>query len=340
MSGPTSDVPKILIVENDPEQHELLVEMLSAHYGLSADKWQIVSVTTGADCLAQPLEEFAIILLDPNLPDVSGLDLVQRVRRRADVPVVFLTGQDTPITVGEALRCGDQDYVLKLCDYLFGIPAIIEKNLRQFRIWRENQRLQDELETMLSELRVKNIQLEESLQKLQTMAETDHLTGLANRRKVAEVAEIDFNESQRYGYDLSCCMCDLDCYKELNDSLGHQTGDQALMVTADVIRQSLRISDVAARYGGDEFVLFLPHTSVERAATVCDRIRQELIHSGSRIELLDRLLTLSVGIASLQADDPSCADDLLSMADRAMYAAKGRGKNQTIVFGNLAEIHP
>jgi len=166
---------------------------------------------------------------------------------------------------------------------------------------------------------------------MKTMAETDHLTGLANRRRFGELLDRYFSEASRYGFDLTCCMCDLDHYKELNDTLGHQCGDEVLVISADVIREALRSSDIAARYGGDEFVLLLPHTSVDRGMSVAQRIRREMI-TAANISGHVRPVTMSIGIASIGANGADSADALVAMADRALYEAKARGKDQIVQF--------
>ena len=199
----------------------------------------------------------------------------------------------------------------------------------------DNTRLHRELEAMLSELRVKNIQLEESLQRLEEMAATDPVTGLANRRRFSELLNRHYGEAVRYGFDLTCCMCDLDHYKEFNDTFGHQVGDQILVDTAGIICTSLRESDTAARYGGDEFVLILPHTAVERALAVGRRIREELSIAGCQYGQIGSRLTLSMGVASLASNKPTSADELVTMADRALYAAKDNGKDQIVVYGQM-----
>ena len=132
-------------------------------------------------------------------------------------------------------------------------------------------------------------------------------------------------------------MCDLDDYKQINDTLGHQVGDQVLVITADVIRSSLRSSDVAARYGGDEFVLLLPHTSMDRGLAAGERIRQQLATESGRKDGLGRTVTMSVGVASLEADHPPNADVLLSMADRALYVAKERPDTPVMAFNLLPD---
>jgi len=326
--------PRILVVEDDDDQRQLICEALSMYYE-DPELENISSVATAGQCLEEPLESFDIVLQDYHLPDMPGLELLENILRRADLPVIFVTGEQDCSAAAEAIRCGAADYVMKLGDYLFGIPVLVDKNIRLHRIKKENRRLQRELQAMLSELHVKNIQLEESLAQLRKMAATDHLTGLANRRHFSKVITKYYEEATRYGFDLTCCMCDLDDYKRINDTLGHQKGDEILIVAAEVIRGSLRSSDVAARYGGDEFVLLLPHTSVERGLAVCERMRQELALKTRDYKGLAEGVTLSAGVASVEADHPGSADRLVALADRALYAAKARSHQRIVAFSAL-----
>ena len=313
---------------------------MAAHYGRQADG-RVVAVGDGRQCMAQDLAAFDVILLDYNLPDTDGIGLLQKVLAAADVPVIFVTGQSDSALAARAVQLGAEDYVVKMGDYLLAIPVVIGKSIGQHRVRKENSRLQAQLELMLEQLRDKNAQLEDSLSKLRTMAATDHLTGLANRRRFSEELQRQFSEAIRYGQDLSCCMCDLDHYKQLNDTLGHQLGDEVLVVTAEVIRATLRLSDIAARYGGDEFVLLLPNTSLEEALAVGWRLREDLAARLAQSTTPVRLVTLSMGVAALHAHQPANADVLVSMADRALYAAKAAGKDRITLYAEpTAAISP
>ena len=271
-------------------------------------------------------------LLDYNLPDTTGLDLLGKILTRCDLPVIFVTGEGVAATAAEAIRRGAQDYIVKAGDYLFALPVIIEKNIRLHQIKQENTHLQAKLKASLEEIQVKNLQLEESLEKLELMAATDPLTHLANRRVFARTLERYFAEAARYGFDLSCAMCDLDHYKDLNDTLGHQAGDRILAAAAEAARRSVRATDTAARYGGDEFVLLLPHTSTDTAIQAATRIREQVKDATRRYTPMGAGVTVSIGIASLHSDRPASADALVAMADRALYFAKDQGKDRIVTY--------
>ncbi len=331
-NAPDGDVtPKILVVEDDPDQCQLICEALRMHYG--ADPQHIVGVQSAAECLKTDLKIFDVILQDYHLQDMDGLKLTERILARADIPVIFVTGENDSAVAIEAIRHGAQDYIVKLGDYLFTIPIVVAKNIDQHRIKKENQRLRQELEETLSKLNLKNAQLTESLAKLEQMAVTDHLTGLGNRRQLSRILQRDYEEAIRYGFDLTCCMCDLDGYKILNDTLGHRLGDEVLVMTAEVIRYSLRSTDVAARYGGDEFVVVLPHTSLQKGIEVSGRITETLAETMKQNPKIAVPVTMSIGVASIKKDHPTSADSLISMADKALYVAKVRGKNSIVSYG-------
>jgi diguanylate cyclase (GGDEF)-like protein len=126
-------------------------------------------------------------------------------------------------------------------------------------------------------------------------------------------------------------MCDLDGYKKLNDTLGHQFGDKILQVTAKVISWNLRVMDIAARYGGDEFVILLPHASADLATTVGERIHTQFTLQMRSIVPANLSLTISMGIASVQHNKPINSDVLVALADEALYEAKHRGKDRMVV---------
>ncbi|MBI1175163.1 MAG: diguanylate cyclase [Sideroxydans sp.] len=167
---------------------------------------------------------------------------------------------------------------------------------------------------------------------LQIRANTDPLTGLANRRHFMELAEQELARAVRYGSPLSLLLLDVDYFKKINDTYGHRAGDVALQNLADYCRKTLREVDVTGRFGGEEFAIILPQTDSIQALEVGERLRQVVADMRVYLERSEQLqLTVSIGIASLQ---PSIAsiDELLHQADQALYAAKHAGRNNVWLF--------
>jgi diguanylate cyclase (GGDEF)-like protein/PAS domain S-box-containing protein len=164
-------------------------------------------------------------------------------------------------------------------------------------------------------------------EKLHQMATTDPLTGLANRRKLIEQAEIEIARALRYHDPLSLILIDLDNFKDINDGHGHLVGDQALREIASILASNLRKMDLIGRFGGDEFVVLLPEIDFSQALQAAERIRQSVQAYSIQLKGTVIHITASLGLAELSSRAASL-DALLEQADRAMYAAKASGRNR------------
>lgn len=189
----------------------------------------------------------------------------------------------------------------------------------------ELEKRNDQLQEMFKALQKSRDEVRRQNEELQVMATQDALTRCLNRRAFFEKFEIEFNRAQRYHIALSCIMIDLDKFKAINDTHGHQAGDQVLQRIADWIRSELRGSDLLCRYGGEEFCLLLSHANADDGARAAERIRNTV----SSREISGIRVTVSLGISSTEfgARDPQ---ELLSQADNALYAAKNSGRNMAI----------
>ncbi len=206
------------------------------------------------------------------------------------------------------------------------ISAVMEDTRGvQFNLQRSRDEL-IETRQKVNEYQHRVSQLEQELASVSERLHEDHLTSLPNRRGLARAFESESARSERRGEPLSLAVLDIDNFKHLNDALGHQTGNLALVHLARVVRQALRPSDVIARYGGEEFVILLGDTKVEDAVNVMTRVQRELtkrffLHNNERV-----LITFSAGVAQREAGETQ--DDLVERADRALYRAKEAGKNR------------
>ncbi len=324
--------PRLLVVEGQTQALHALTQTLDDHFGHPT----VRGCGTLVQAVAIDPRDYDLVVTALELPDGSGLDLLEHLLDlRPDLPVIVIASHREATTAMEALRRGASDYLVKAGDYLFAVPLVVDKTLAMWRTKQENVRLQAQLASTLTALRVKNRQLEDAVRQLETMATTDPLTGLANRRAVNEALGRAFAEAQRYDHDLACIMIDLDGFKACNDTLGHQAGDEILQRTARVLEASCRRSDIAGRFGGDEFVILLPQTGLERTRRVAQRIVEEMRFCvpGFGAEVDGRgTLSLSMGISTLRHSRPCSGDELIRHADTALYDAKGSGKNRLNVY--------
>jgi diguanylate cyclase (GGDEF)-like protein len=166
---------------------------------------------------------------------------------------------------------------------------------------------------------------------LQNLAMRDPLTGLYNRRYLNEVLQQRVAEWRRYNATVSILMIDLDNLKQLNDEYGHQVGDEAIVLLGSVIACQLRAADIAARYGGDEFVVVLPHSDRADAEAIGRRICEQYQVTCSE-QLTPARGTLSIGVSTVADEQRANFDDLLRTADAALYEAKSGGKNRVVSF--------
>jgi diguanylate cyclase (GGDEF)-like protein/PAS domain S-box-containing protein len=163
---------------------------------------------------------------------------------------------------------------------------------------------------------------------LTRLAVTDPLTGVWNRRHAMEALAIDLSEARRYGMPMSIVLLDIDHFKGVNDTCGHQAGDRVLVALTTALTAELRESDLLARWGGEEFLVVVRHGSLEDASRLAERLR--IVAQEQDVDGVGRV-TLSAGVAELRADET--LDDWLGRADRALYAAKEAGRNRVVVDG-------
>ena len=179
-------------------------------------------------------------------------------------------------------------------------------------------------------LKIKTLQdnLKETNQRLLELSQTDPLTELYNRRHMMTTLAAEFDRSNRSGSPFALVMIDLDHFKRVNDVYGHQQGDVVLQSTSMVIQAQLRQYDTAARFGGEEFTLLLPETSLDEAVLVAERLRQGISNIQFSGSISDLEITASFGVAAIPHSKINTIEDLIRLADKAMYMAKENGRNR------------
>lgn len=163
--------------------------------------------------------------------------------------------------------------------------------------------------------------------RLRVLSETDAMTGLLNRRSFMTALKEQFDLFLRYGAPASLLIFDIDAFKQINDAYGHPGGDKVILAIADICRCELRSIDVPARLGGDEFVVFMPHTPIEQAMLVAERLREKIADSVIELDPGSARVSISGGLSGFLAADTSC-EQLIGRADALLYQAKRNGRNR------------
>lgn len=286
---------KLLIIDDSPDALDV------AKARLAKESLDILCASGGAAGLEMARREKPdLILLDLEMPDISGFDVCRALKADANlcmIPVLFLTASTTAEDKVRGLDLGAVDYVAKPFD-AFELCARVRAALR-------TKHLQD--------LLIKH-------------ASIDPLTGLPNRRALLERLQCEWARIERHGGHLSFIMADVDHFKRVNDTYGHHIGDKLLQEVACAIARQCRETDLPARYGGEEFAVVVPCQSATDAARLAERCREEVAQVGVTVSGETVTATASFGVA--EATDLSSPEALIRRADEALYRAKNGGRNR------------
>lgn len=257
-----------------------------------------------------------MILCDLDMPVLDGFGFLRRFRAieaNRSAFVLMLSGSGESRNKVEGFALGADDYIVKPCD-----PAELCARVSNYL------RLKD----LQAQLGRQNDELERKNRELAALATTDPLTGLHNRRYFLAEVEREVAGARATASPGSVLMMDIDHFKRINDTCGHAQGDAALVAVADAVRRALRSSDVVARFGGEEFVAWMPRTSAEDGATIAERVRAAV--AACRIPGLPWNVSVSIGASSLDLDANESFDAMLARADVALYAAKQGGRDRVV----------
>ncbi|MQB02701.1 PleD family two-component system response regulator [Agrobacterium tumefaciens] len=255
---------------------------------------------------------FELVIVNSNFEDYDPLRLCSQLRsleRTRFLPLLLVAEQGADDMVARALDLGVNDYILRPIDP----NELVARSLTQIRRKRYNEHLRL------------------NLQHTMELAIVDGLTGLNNRRYLDNHLKILFDRAAVRGRPISICMTDIDRFKLVNDTYGHDVGDEVLREFAARIRSTVRGADLACRYGGEEFVVVMPDTPMELATSVAERLRAIIEDKPFHVRSIDRELsiTASLGIAT-SSGAFGAPDELLRHADKALYEAKHTGRNRVV----------
>ncbi|MBL4711783.1 MAG: EAL domain-containing protein [Gammaproteobacteria bacterium] len=311
-----SDKPIILITDDIKANRLALKKLLR-----SVDA-EIIEAESGNETLSKALvsSRLALILLDVQMPEMDGFEVAELLReedRTQFVPIIFVTGMDrNDIYRQKGYSVGAVDYLYKPVD-----PDILLSKVNVFLdLWRMRSELEHEIE----------LRIDAEMQ-IQHMAYHDALTCLPNRRKLYENLTEAMHRCDRYENKLALLFLDLDGFKRINDTLGHNFGDEVLLQMAGRYQSLIRNTDSLARFGGDEFVILL--TDINNTESLVSKMQEILEVTHAPVDLENNQVSLGVSIgAAYYPDHGNSLEELVSHADKAMYQAKNEGKNTFRIY--------
>jgi len=339
---------RVLVVEDDPMVSELFEVLLR-----DADLEAVVAADAESAIEELRQRTFDLIVSDKNLPGLSGLDLLEWVKKNnPDLDVIIMTAYADMKSAVAAIHAGVYDYLVKPFDSLDEVMQKIRRGLERRRIKQENLRLiqylteaNEQIEGMNAELEREVLQRTEELRKanarLEALTVTDDVTGLYNQRFLFPRLEDEVARERRYHDGLGVIMLDIDNFKKVNDKHDHLFGSRVLHRLGRILRAQVRNTDTLVRYGGDEFVIILPHTDMATASMVAERVRravemtdvgdpadpQSTESHGPELYGDSYFVTVSLGVATVADSPVDSPRSLLRAADKALYAAKAAGRN-------------
>lgn len=298
----------VLAVDDNPVNRLLITKVLKTggyNYDILADSHEVLSN------LAKNSPD--LILMDLMMPQIDGLELCVQIKSNPKfqkIPIIFLTASQDKEDLLQAFNLGAVDYVLK--------PFHHQELLARIKTHLDLKRTRDELEKALNEVEI--------------LATIDFMTNIPNRRYFVSLVEREFSLAIRKKRLFAVLMIDIDFFKKINDVYGHRIGDKAIKSVANEIMTMLRKEDLAARWGGEEFVVFLSDANQKDAMIVGERIREKIHQLCLEIEDKKIKMTVSVGVTTFHCQDQTF-DDVLHRADLGLYEAKHNGRNKVVFKG-------
>jgi diguanylate cyclase (GGDEF)-like protein len=307
---------KVLIIDDNKLIRQLATTLLSKK------NYNVLTAENGEQGieLAQSFKP-EVILLDVMMPEVDGYEVCKRLKsndKTKNIPIIMVTSMTESIDKIKGLELGAADYVTKPFDH-GELQARVATQAKMKNLW--------------DELQEKNLILEE-------LSKKDGLTDLYNHRHFHERISEEFKRAKRYKLPLCCVLIDLDHFKNVNDTYGHQAGDKILKSLAEIVVGNIREVDIAARYGGEEFALILPHIALKHAVIMANRIRTNVESEIFRFNDININITISMGVAGMLDNKASSYNELIRFADEALYAAKANGRNRVETCKKSAAPRP
>ena len=289
----------ILIVDDSSVQLSQTVNILERM------KFKIVTATNGLEAygiLHNSNIKFSLVLTDFNMPKMDGMDLTLKIREEFDkdeLSVIVLSASDTPSLSSQFISVGANDFLNKPYSEI-------------------------ELITRINS----NLELLELFEKTRDMANKDFMTGSYNRRYFFEAGQSIFAKAKRAQKDIAVAMFDIDKFKNINDTYGHDVGDVAIIEVANILNKHLRQSDLVARFGGEEFCVLLENITLDEIEVLFEEIRLVFEKNIIKVNNLEISFTTSIGICYGMEDD---LESMIKKSDEGLYFCKNNGRNQIAI---------
>jgi two-component system, cell cycle response regulator len=297
-----------VLVADDSAVSRKLVEQT-----LSEKRYSLVFAKSGRETVAHFAEHHpALVIVDWIMPDLTGIEICKHIRSNAKASytyIILLTGKSGMESLVEGLAAGADDYLTK--------PFHPEELIARVGVGLRIMELQREIE-------VKNAMLQE-------LALTDPLTSLPNRRAVEDWAARQLSGAARHGFSFWVALADLDHFKTVNDTYGHEAGDTVLKTFSQILKSKSRRSDICGRIGGEEFLFVLTHATKEDAKSVIEFVRAELEATKFNFNGKSLTVTASFGLVGFKGTRAPDFNQLVAQADLALYSAKRLGRNRVEV---------
>jgi diguanylate cyclase (GGDEF)-like protein len=314
----------IMIVDDSRDNLELLSSILKK------ESYRTHAVSSGTEALTfAPKLRPDLILLDIMMPEIDGYEVCSQLKnseKTKDIPVIFISSKNKPDDKILGFDAGAVDYITK--------PFHRAETLSRIRTHLALKEARDELQRANNEIAIQNKKLEMAYQELQTIARTDSLTQLSNRGDLYRHLEIEKSRFSRNQKAFSVVLCDIDNFKKINDTYGHDCGDYVLVQTAKLFKKHTRLQDIVGRWGGEEFLFILPETNLAGARIVAEKVREAVDYFPFIYDEKLLNVTITLGITIIDDTDISM-DEAVKQADEALYLGKMSGKNRSVTYSEM-----
>lgn len=312
------ELARILIVDDVPVNIKLLGELLREHY-------EIYVANNGQKAIQLAAEiEPDLILMDVIMPDMDGFTTCRMLKSNkstADIPLIFITARNESDDIVKGFEAGGQDYIAK--------PFNPQELYARVHSHIELKKSREAVAEYAAQLERNNTELNLLLKKLEVMAAIDPLTGIANRRTAINRINEETARYNRNKKEFCLLMVDIDNFKHINDSYGHEIGDCVIKHVVEIMQSHLRKQDMVSRWGGEEFLILLPETDSCTALIAAEKIRNLI--EASALTVKDTSVTVTVTIGGTEFDPDIDLDANINRADEALYAGKNKSKNCVVM---------